>query len=664
MDEYEKINNEIKQLMNTSVTQGDCVKEDKNNVDHLIKILSDLIRVYKEIQNMLETNDHDGVKNKLLSDEIKISLVCESLMKVLKDECNEKKEIYQKLEEEKSKIIEMNKENDEMRHKIRKMESDIQYLSNGNKELNRIIQDQKSRVQSFKEKAELETKGADTIRMINKELENLKQKALDKNEILVKETNVLRGRLEEKDKTIRKLNEEIKNLGNLCKTKEEKCLTLEKTIIALRKKFEMKEEALDLCNSELAKLISKNKKIESLNEDFQGKAAYYERLYKAINKQNEYLNEQLARLINVDNADKLEEEKSAIINETLVTANSDIKKIKGYKKRLKKYKKRYATTHEEYEKNKNELKEVRRMIDRIKLENKRLQDEKDKAIESNNQVTDTLLNKVENLLEKNKEYQKILFELQEGKSEEGVNNGEGFKVGQDLSNKERYGQDFKNKFNYVPSSTSNGQESFRSTKDLDTMFNDIKLKNNDNDINDYENFDNGRKYQRSFRLKNDYEIEPINKKKTIEKFKEIENTIDTPSITPLKIPDNFYKSLVRQKDKKTDHFPYTNRIFPDLTQAVKQFYPSSSPVVTYNDFKLTDKESEEADVRSLDSNKSLQTTSTLKEMRRKTENLQNKFDDLEKQLEEIKKSDEPEPKKLHDQIKAYTDYYYSDSWIF
>lgn len=615
MEEYEKINNEIKQLMNTKVKPLEYVSEDdkksEGNVDQLIKILSDLIRIYKDIQLMLESNDNEGVKQRLLSDDIKISLVCESLMKVLKDECSEKKELNQQLENEKSKNKSLECEVEEIKHKYRKMESDMEYLRHGNKELSRIIQDQKSRVQSFKDKAELEKKGADSIKMINKELENLRLKAMEKNEILVKEINILKAKLDEKDKTIKKVNEEMKEKERMAKSNSEKAMTLEKNFSTLKKKLEAKEEAFDVCNSELASLITKNKRCEAALEDLKGKSAYYERLYKAINKQNEYLNEQLAKLINVENAGRIEishNENDYQVNDTLVTATSDLKKIKGYKRKVKKYKKRYFNTQEEIERNKEELKEIQRAIERLRMENKRLQEEKEKAIDSNNNVTDTLLKKVEYLLEKNRQYQKMIYEQQEASTQA----NESFKTVIENSPK---------KLNQ---------------RDLEGMFNDIKLKNTYDTKIKVKDFDSSTlfiedlkpkstKYQRSFKLHNEYDLE--NKPREII----LPEPVTVPRVTH-SIPENFYTGLLGKKPVDTN----------------------------FNDFKLTDKESEESEIKSVDSGKSLQTTSTLKAMMKKTENLQNKFEDLEKQLDEIKQSEEPQPKKLHDQIKAYTDYYYSD----
>jgi hypothetical protein len=69
---------------------------------------------------------------------------------------------------------------------------------------------------------------------------------------------------------------------------------------------------------------------------------------------------------------------------------------------------------------------------------------------------------------------------------------------------------------------------------------------------------------------------------------------------------------------------------------------------------------DEISYKSVDNVGTESTSSSLKNMIDKTEKLKGKFNELESQLKRIKGGNSSTPEKIHDQIQAYSNYYYSD----
>lgn len=630
MHDYEQVNKEIEEFINMKDKKPLVFNQESKTISsdkkELITLLTELLDLYKDIQLMLETKDFEGVKDKIISGDVKNALVCESLMKILKDECAEKAEIKNLCQNERSKIKKHEEEKQTLYLKINKLESDLDFTKRSNSELSRVIKDQKNLLIASKEKLELEQKSCESLKNVNKELEILRNKAYDRVQTFEKELNILKEKLLEKDKNLKNQQVQLKETDKEKECLNKKILNLEKTNESLKKKIDIKEKALEICNAELAKMINKAKKEEEMIEEIREKSSYYERLYKATNKQNEYLNAQLARMINYENVEKLDKNDFTNSDLSLVTTQS---KEQAYKKRCKKYKKKYRMEKINKEKRQEEIDEIKKNIEKLKIENKKLQKERETAIAGNNEISTTLMQKVESLLAQNMKYQNMLIDNKDKKFDATITKINNNEKEQTLNEEERH-------FN----------ESFRTVKeDNDSLLN-FKLQNNNNltvpknkeimynevfgdagetkvrGENDSTLFLDTGNLRRPFKLANEYDEIP---EVTI-KNKMFNNT------PKLSIPNRFFAA------------PKKDEIFTDDIKRIPK-----------NNYQK-----KEEDKKSADSSKSVKTTSSLKDMLIKTENLQNKFENLEKQLEEINESELPPTKKIQDQIRAYTDYYYSD----
>jgi chromosome segregation ATPase len=629
MHDYEKVNHEIEEFINRHETRPSTIAEEvsvNSNKNELVNLLTELLDIYRDIQNMLENKDFENVKDKILNSDVKNALVCESLMKILKDECSEKADIKKQYQEEKNKIKKIEAEKQELSVKISKMESDIEFTKRSNKELSRVIRDQKNLLIAAKERAELERKACDSIKNVNKELEILRTKAYNRVNTFETEIKVLKDKLIEKDKNIKANQIQIKELENEKQQLNKKISNLEKINESLKNKLESKDKSLNLVNGELAKMINKDKKNEELLEEIKEKASYYERLYKATNKQNEYLNSQLAKMINLENVDKLEKGDVKIDTSDLSLVTTQSKEVE-YKNKFKKYKKKCKIHRTNEEKKQAEINEIKKSIERLRLENRRLQDEKEQALSGNNKITETLMNKVESLLEQNRGYQNKLVDKQV-KFETNDQFNESFKTVNEVEEDSLV--DFKYTKNNDPwkKNTENTNTFVMEDLNYDDVFGkhgETKIRGEDESTL----FLDSTKFRRPFKLANEYE----------EKIPEVKNEMKSYKNAPaLSIPRNFYSSLSKREVPEKDILLNNER---------------------RNDIYNRDDQNTE-EVKSIDSSKSVKTTSSLKDMLKKTEDLQNRFEDLEKQLDEINGSDLPPSKKIHDQIKAYTDYYYSD----
>ncbi|XP_029157262.1 probable myosin heavy chain ECU04_1000 [Nylanderia fulva] len=283
-----------KEIENGKEASKEIISE-KYRVDiiNLIKMLENLERIYAKINESIE----NGVEIKLDKNEIKMSMVCESLVSVLKSVSQERDELCESERVLNTRIEELERESAVRERELnRKMEEINKVLQSG-EELKRIISDQRSRMQGYKEKSEYERRNSENFKSINKEIEALRNKALEKNYVLEREICVLKDQFLEKEEKIKKLKENQKDLESKLKNENIKVLNLERQIELLDGRIKAKDTSLSMCNTELANLISKEKRMLSEMEGLKEKASYYERLYQSVNKQNEYLNQQLSRII-------------------------------------------------------------------------------------------------------------------------------------------------------------------------------------------------------------------------------------------------------------------------------------------------------------------------------------------------------------------------------
>lgn len=646
MNGYDAINDEIKNFLALTEKQPkenvEPIKETSSeNLSSLVALLTNLQNVYNDINTNLIARDNEGLKDKLLNSEVKMSLVCESLMRVLKDVCQEKNELVQSEEKYKERVKNLLEEKEGSEIKVSRMESDLDFANRGNQELSRIIKDLKNKIQGFKEKAELEKRNCDSFRSINEELEILRKKALERCDVYEKEIMVLKQYLKEKTDEVGKMKNEIKRIDAEKEVLSKRMIGYEKSNELLRKKLEIKENGLGLCNSELSKLISKERRMESELEGLKEKAAYYERLYKATNNQNEYLNSQLARIISMGGGDKIElpeydpESQQSVVQEKADTRTSD----KSHLRSLKRYKRKSLEQKEVNEGLRNEIQDLKLMLERLKDENARLREEKTKAMSSNSKITDDLMNKVERLLEKNREYQNVIYELK----------------GKDIGTREAKKADVDESFKTVNDEEFRNDFSIRNTgKDrIWEMGDNLKPFVLEGDYNKEMVRDEEHVYDLDGSRKRKTKFDVSNIQSRLRSSEKQDDGIRPNSPIRMNIPDKFYTSLVSPEKNEDDSLVRRN------VHPVDPFDSAPNEINRLEDSEdKLDRKIESCS--SSTSPKTVRTTSTLHEMLRRTDALKGKFDKLEEQLHLIKNSDKADTDKVRDQIKAYKNYYYSD----
>ncbi|ADM10891.1 uncharacterized protein Eint_010280 [Encephalitozoon intestinalis ATCC 50506] len=660
MGDYDAINDEIKNflsLTDRSPREDRLPSKDRGTneeeVSTLIDLLTGLQNVYSEINTNLAAGDGEGLKNILLNSDVKMSLVCESLMRVLKDVSQEKVELVRNEEKYKEKIKKFSEEKENLEIKVNKMESDLEFANRGNQELSRIIKDQKNKIQGFKEKADLEKRNCDSFRSINEELEILRKKALEKCDVYEKEIGVLKEYIKERSMEIGRLKGESKESEEEREGLGKKIVGLEKINEMLRKKLELKENAIGMCNSELSKLISKEKRMENELEKTRERASYYERLYKATNNQNEYLNRQLSKMIK--DTDKIEVPEYDPNTQQEVTAMSEGKSSKGTEKsdlkRIKRYRRRISEEKRTNEKQRVEMEDLGREIEGLKGEVSRLQEERTKIVSANSKMMEELMSKIEKLLEKNREYQNVIYELRGkgGREEKSrVDFNESFRTVNDGENDHREKEDL-----FLPRILGK-DEFWRDRSDLKPLISekDYKEKIGENEAGN--GFGANRIYGEGLR----------NIPSRLSHLKKQQETgMENRSPIRLNLPDSFFSSLAKPKEE--EGLKDEGELDEDRGENREGYYreaayPEDPFGSTSNKYHKDVVENKAESDTSGTSPKTIRTTSTLHEMLRRTDALQEKFDKLEDHLNAIKSSDKVDAEKVHDQIEAYKNYYYSD----
>ncbi|AFM97651.1 hypothetical protein EHEL_010270 [Encephalitozoon hellem ATCC 50504] len=654
MGDYDAINDEIKNFLSLT-DRSPCedalpakdIKTSEENISSLVALLTSLQNVYNEINTNLAAGDNEGLKNVILNSDVKMSLVCESLMRVLKDVSQEKGELVKSEEEYKERIRKMNEDREGFEIRINKLESDLEFFNRANQELSRIIRDQKSKIQAFKEKADLEKRNCDSFRSINGELEILRKKALEKCEVYEKEVGVLKEYIKERGGEIERLKNDAKQGEVEREGLSRKIVGLEKSNELLRKKLEMKESAIGMCNSELSKLISKEKRVENEVEKMKERASYYERLYKATNSQNEYLNRQLSKMIR--DSDKIEvpeydpnaqEEMTAMSNEkkTNDSEQSDLKRIKRYRRRIQEQKRMN-------EKQRTEMQDLSREIEGLRNEVSRLQEERTRTIDANSKIMEELMSKVEKLLEKNREYQGVIYELRGRGAKEDrsrVDFNESFRTVNDGENEQVEKEDL-----FIPQASGrdegwrggNGVRPFALEDDYEEKANDGL-------------YDTSKIYRMGVRN--------IPSRLSFPKKDEADGEVAEQ--IKLNLPDSFFNSLANPKkevDLRNEEGLLVREEDTREERRGTEYLDDPFDSISNKNLGKGVEGKGESDASGT-SPKTVRTTSTLHEMLRRTDALQEKFDKLEDHLNAIRNSDKIDAEKVHDQIKAYKNYYYSD----
>lgn len=306
MGDYEDVDREIHDFLaqKRSSVYKTPAAGGRPTVD-VLPLLESLSKTYSEINAHLRTENAEALKDVILKSDIKMSMVCETLLETLKKTTEEKRDLLA----ENTGLSKLKRELEEREsvgriHKNR-LEQDLECKNTNINELNRIIKDQKDRIAEYR-KESLRIKSDFAINKTKlDELENLKSRAAEKLGVYEREMEAIKDVIGERDEAIRGLVREKKaeeDRNGAVKTKICEC---ERMIEILNKKLESKENNLNLCNDELSKVLAENKAMKGDFEKYRDGFVYYERLYNTLNKQNGYLNSQLNKMLRSGDKDSV-----------------------------------------------------------------------------------------------------------------------------------------------------------------------------------------------------------------------------------------------------------------------------------------------------------------------------------------------------------------------
>ncbi|ORD97096.1 hypothetical protein HERIO_1018 [Hepatospora eriocheir] len=634
MGDYQSVNAEIEDYLSTRLPNDQPTKElqTHNNTTDLKYLLESLHYTYNEINSSLKANNPDGIRDAILRNDIKMSMVNESLLESLRKITNDKDELKndnKKLLRDKKELLEQLSKS---KIALNRIESNNSISKSSINELNRIISDQKDKINQYITTVQKSKVECNSLKTKLADLKNLRLKTTERFSSYEHEMESLNKLVLDREEVIRKLGAENKSEVNKNLTIKTKIDELERSVEKLTQQLEFKEKSLTLCNEEMSKLISSNKKYQSENEKYKNGSTYYENLYKNLNSQNSYLTYQLNKMIKCEEYSK-----------------EGFKFFEEAEEKEKKYKKKIS--------------KLKSMCDKLNDENDLLKEKLEDKLYKVNPADNTLtLNeKVDDLIKINKEYKNKILQLenqisyQNEQYKNNKNRNDNQKVNFNINNREFKIKNDKdttinlnNKFDlnelkrkykldnerstYNPN-TFKRQTNFNNIKEPKIYFNDLR------DINLSRNYEEEIKYQAmpggltlmsdnsnlyEQKLDFDYEKDKMNNMKVNEDL--IRKMVELN--TKVRNSNKDEKNLMIEK--------YNEQLNDELNNEVD-----------YNPF----------DVPSEDSIGSFHTTSTLKEMLARTDNLKRKFESLDNELGKIKNTDLGETEKLRNQIRTYNSYY-------
>lgn len=386
MGQYDDVNREIQSFLASKGSIGQVAHESQANysqhppeherVPDILPLLQSLLATYSEINRHLEAGHVEELKNTLLKSDIKMNLVCETLLETLKRTTEEKNMLLSENKDTTQKLRKMQEEEAVARVQRERIESDLELRRREVEELTRVVRDQKQRCEEGWKEVQRARSDAALLRVRVEELENLKMRAAERISVHEKEVSALSKIIKEKDDEIRQLmtaksEEEGKNSGAKMRVVE-----LERCIEVLNRKLETKEKSLTLCSNELSKLLAEGKAAKQEFEKHKETCGYYEKLYKSLDKQNAYLNSQLNNLLRSGDKEGLE-------------------RMERYKKKARRNKRRAGKYAEEVKRLKEEIDELR----------------DNSAIEG----SDSLVKRIDELTGRNQEYRARIQALENEK---------------------------------------------------------------------------------------------------------------------------------------------------------------------------------------------------------------------------------------------------------
>lgn len=622
--EIENFLKSTRPLMLRKEVFGETQNSTKLGTNTLIEQLTRLEKLYTQIKSNLEYNRTDDLKENLLSDRINSTLICENLIKVLKETLNERNDALTSEDKIKKEIDNIKKRTSELEILNNKKENEINYVRNSNNELARLLQDNKNKMTEYKQKNSEEKNKLEEIKIINEELESLRKKCNVKIQILEAEIQTLKETLKSKNKMLDDFKIKQTELDKKEENLNKKFIDMENVVDVYKKKIEQKSKSLEMINEEMARLLSKNRSSGNESGNYKEKSDYFENLYKSTLKQNENLTEELQKFLQAGKG------KVPIIEENNEETNKinkefEFKELK-YKRRLNKYKELNQESKRELEKLQNNKRELEKELETIKNMNIR-------NIQENKEITNNLMGKIENMMKQNTEYRAKVDEIQNMPSK--------IKIAENISNFEK---NFLDEEFYEPNS-----------KILDDNYSNLNMFSEINEkLNKFNLKDKGSKdqYIESIIKRNEMEKNEKNLKKEIN-FDFLNNSIEEKkddkefeiikSMTEKILPEVKPKRTYKKRSNRQIENKKTEKIIKD--EIIK---PETYSFMSISEEKLEDLNS-------------VSTTESVRKMKSKTMNLKKKFDDLNEKLQKIKSSERSDEDKLSEQVNVLSNYHYSNA---
>ncbi|KAM0677922.1 hypothetical protein BDAP_001402 [Binucleata daphniae] len=479
MQENQKINEEIRKFLdlNTKDAQNNNQISYYNNYDETCDKSNNFEQLLQTLRELKSCYENDKVKD--------TAVINNNLTNLIKAIVEERKDKEEEIKAKENILNDFKKQIEEKEKEIVRIKNNVKYDKMKVEEVNRIFKDQKERFTEYKSKYEQQTKTLESLKLINKELEVLREREKEKNEYLEKQMNVFGEFLKEKDTEICSLKKKVSEKEDEIKLMNKKIDEIQESKVKNEKILQEKENIINVLNGEMNVLLGKIKGKKQETEDMKEKASYYERLYKSVSKQNEYLNKELYKMINIkkedmqnkftglndekykydvnnkeckfdkkdksadlngwkykyDNKNKeykfdtknkeykfdnknasfsfdsfcIENEQN--LNEKLQnlkidTKNDDFsKKQRNYKKKIKKIKNLYENKKMENERKDDEIKASKNKIYDLANEIKTVRTENEKMGDNYKKITEKLFERIENLIENNKNLQEMVYEL-------------------------------------------------------------------------------------------------------------------------------------------------------------------------------------------------------------------------------------------------------------
>ncbi|KAI5150720.1 hypothetical protein ENBRE01_1666, partial [Enteropsectra breve] len=197
---YEDVNREIQDFLNRRSVKAEELpyRKSAGNAD-ILPLLESLNSTYNEINMYLRSGNADALKDVILKSDIKMSMVCETLLDTLQKTTEEKNHLQKDNNSLRKSKLETDEENARNKMKINKLEDDLDTKTKNLAELSRIIRDQKERMQEYKEDVAHAKAEQAAYKMKMEELENLRAKAMEKLLVFEKEMDIVHGILKEKE---------------------------------------------------------------------------------------------------------------------------------------------------------------------------------------------------------------------------------------------------------------------------------------------------------------------------------------------------------------------------------------------------------------------------------------------------------------------------------